>query len=45
MNSLKKKRCKKSELYSLESILIEEERPNLNTQVALYRKTKLLTIY
>ena len=29
------KRCKQSELYSLESILIEEELPKLNTQIAL----------
>ena len=39
------KRCKQSELYSLESILIEEEKTYLNTQIALNGKTKLLTIY
>ena len=39
------KRCKQSELYSLESILIEEERHKLNTQIALNGKAKLLTIY
>ena len=36
------KRCKQSELYSLESILIEEEQPNLNTEVALNGKKKLI---
>ena len=29
-------------LYSLDSILIEEERPKLNTQIALNKKAKLL---
>ena len=29
------KRCKQSELYSLESIFIEEEQPNLKMQIAL----------
>ena len=39
------KRCKQSELYILESKLIEEERPHLYTQIALNGKSKLLTFY
>ena len=39
------KRCKKSYLYSLESMLIEEQNPKLNTQSALNRKSTTLSIY
>ena len=36
------KRCKQRELYSLESILIEEEQFNLKTQITY---AKLLALY
>ena len=39
------KRCKKSDLYSLESMLIEEHHPKLNTQVASKGKAITLSIY
>ena len=38
-------RCKQSALYSLEPILVEEERPKLNTQITLNNKAKLFTVY
>ena len=39
------KRFKKSELYSLESMLIEEQNPKLNIQIASNGKAITLSIY
>ena len=44
LNNLKVlKRCKKSDLYSLESMLIEKQNPKLNTQIASNAKAKTLS--
>ena len=39
------KRCKLQNLYSLESMVIEEENPILNTQITLNGKRTVLSIY
>ena len=39
------KSCARGELFSLESMLIEQEKPKLNAQVAANGKVALLTIY
>ena len=39
------KRCARGERYSLESMMIEEERPKLITQIVANGKTALSTIY
>ena len=39
------KRCARGELFSLESMLIEQEKPKLNTQIAANGKIASLTIY
>ena len=39
------KRCKLQNLYSLESMVIEEENPILNIQITLYGKRIVLSIY
>ena len=39
------KRCARGELFSLVWMLIEQEKPKLNTQVAANVKIALLTVY
>ena len=39
------KRCKLQNLFSLESMVIEEENPILNTQITLNSKRTVLSIY
>ena len=39
------KRCARGELFSLESMLIEKEKPKLNTQIAANGKITFLTVY
>ena len=39
------KRCAWGEIFSLESMLIEQEKPKLNTQISANGKIALLTIY
>ena len=39
------KQCEKSDLHSLESMLIEEQNPKLNTQTASNGKATTLSMY
>ena len=39
------KRCKETDLYSLESMLIEGQNPKLNTQIASNGKATTLSVY